>query len=745
MPNTVLATAIDAKAVAAATPNLVIGQALSALQNIVQLDADKNAPHFSESNPPTQDNTAYLSNEGVRYFRPDFQVAERQAPPAGPDVQFLESADGKVRLQFDLEEHRPGGLPAEAVPFNVRDILVALAWLDRGVAKQHVFPRPTLIAFDAGNDPNTPDFLLRVGDELDSAEVEAIYAAMTAANAQAKLLVRMKYGYYVDAGQTGKTGGGTTSGTVDLGGIKIKVNFSTPKTATATAPPISNATINRAILTTNPLVATVGTAATMKAKAPSGGTNVSFALNSDAIKAILSTAFQRAKSAAFKEITISRVIPFHFKPSLAQNRHIYEALTGDDSMLKAWTKTNYGYVRKSSYANTVYRIPDEVRLTYNAELGAPHFIPTVYQDDDEEYRVRVQMRIVPWHDPQRIVALRDELEKLSNGTLLNPAVISGGYDEAVLELTSAFPEGITALGGESLQFSLDYGADLTLDLSLEFYKYLAGLLVSPVGLTGKVTVWLDEKGSAESGDTKRKKQVIPVRISMDDLAALPIQLEVNTEEARPEEVRVRSLAHCDIRARCCEIRLLQWDANSVAPLAVFDAEPVSHAIRTGTFPIRTQQPIDIAVQPAQGVGDAFWNAIQLELAGMELVDSSAACLEKIYELAPPGSLSWAVEAECPVFLQTELPATFKNLYKVEVLISRAGFAPQQLMLSKAAPTGTVPLERTLADILSVNAMKLCTFSYQVRNVYYDHSGGWGPLTTSTGPTLIVFPNSTDGD
>jgi hypothetical protein len=92
-----------------------------------------------------------------------------------------------------------------------------------------------------------------------------------------------------------------------------------------------------------------------------------------------------------------------------------------------------------------------------------------------------------------------------------------------------------------------------------------------------------------------------------------------------------------------------------------------------------------------------------------------------------------------------VPAKYANLFRVEVQISRAGFAPQQIVLNRAQPTGHVTMQRTLREIADKDTSNLTTFKYIKRNIYFDHEGQWSTEIEGQGLSLAVFPNPLEND
>jgi hypothetical protein len=438
---------------------------------------------------------------------------------------------------------------------------------------------------------------------------------------------------------------------------------------------------------------------------------------------------------------LTRSLAFIFDSTLAMNKPIYEALTGRPGLAETWTDTSFGSIRVMPQMNTVYRLPDEVRLAYHPELGAPYMVPSLYRDAQDNIRVRVQLGAIPWYDPEQIVQLRDYLRAWSDGTFVAPQVVVGGYEAATFTLTSAFPEFLTALASAENKISLADGFTITLDLSLEYYRLLAELLTGAVGLTGEVTVTLETKAAGPGGAPQPVTRLVPMRLNFDDLGPLPITYGVADAAVSPRQVQLRNRAPEAVSVGGCLARLLQLDTNSVVPLDAFEAKTDETQ-----FPamMPAQGELQVAVQPKDEAKAQFWNAIQVELVGLALTQLPKQVLDRVHEVAAVGSLQWTVTVRCPTFEQP-LPPPLQTLYALRVKIVQQGFEPQVVLIQPAEVAKTVTLQRKLRDIVSEEATGLAMFKYQVQNVYHDHEGKWSDERPVEGTDLLVFPNPIAND
>lgn len=714
--NSVTVALPDSSAPVVVQPGLVaVGAPLTTVRRIVQLQADEHAPHFPQGQEPLEDGRIYRGVDGQDYYRPDLLVS--RSPTAGPNVRFLRDAQGKIRLEFELEDRAPAGAPAEAQPFNVAVGQVALQWVDRGQSKSRTFQDPTRTAADGSGGPR---FVVRVGADLAADEVAPLLAALRDPDAKATVSVALSYGYWVDAAPAQPTGPATVSPAIR------RVVVAQPEVVRRASAEVSAAPLAEPrVIALKPLRAVLSPAV---------------------VSAVLEQAKAREQQPNFKRVELARTVPFTFLPTLPENRRVYGVFEGHDALAERWEASDWGWIRGAPFANTVYRVPDEVRLAYNAELGVPHFLPVLYregQDEQGDVRVRVVLRAEPWHDPEKLVKLRDGLHAGQPGLYAAPAVVAGGWEQATLKLTGAFPEQLHVVDGNAIAVSLERGFEIRLDLTLEFYKFLCQVMTNAPGLTGEVQVTLDttppDSGAPAGTPAKTRTDFVPVRLTLDDLARLPVDVAVAGDAISPRELTIGNRAAAGMRIRACAPRLVQQDHNSAVPLDVYEASaetPFPATVASGAS-------LGVRVAPKDPHPDQVWNAVHVELIGQELLAPADQTLTRIYEVLPQNTLPWTITVECPVFLQDPVPTKFQNLYRVEVKITRQGYAAQQVVLRKGQATGRVTMERTLRDLLSAEGA--ATFSYRVRNIYFDHEGRWSDERVGEGSSIVVFPNPLEND
>ncbi|MFZ2489732.1 MAG: hypothetical protein WAZ19_16620 [Anaerolineae bacterium] len=714
---------IKALRVAPKQTHLAMGVPLAQFQLQAAVLADENAPHFTPEREPTSDGVVYTSTAGQNFYRPHFQV--KRGTTARPEVRFLRDAEDKIRLEIVLQESNP---QVNAEPFNVLLTAAVLRWNDAGGAQRFDFAAPTLIYTGDPVFAQTPNYEIRLGAELNGPDVERLNQALSNPGAGAALDLSFSYSYWIDKPVDSDDSGTSTR-------FDRTIFARTRATSSLTRLAVPAARVLRDTADQPPPPAAPGTATFLHSDALHGG----LLWKPNELAELLR---KRQVQPNFHTALLTRTLPFTFDANLAQNRAIYAAIRTGEGVSERWESTAFGFVRNAPVANTVYRLPDEIRLAYSDDLNAPHMIPVLFHDAaSDETRVRVVLQAAPWHDPQKLADLGDFLYSATAGGLAAPSVITGGYKEAKLTLTGAFPEQITALKGQEFAVDLEGSFELVLDLTLEFYRFLCELLLR-AGLTGELTVTL-ENAPAEGAPAGTLPDVIvrrvPMRLKLDELVGLPMGVSVSAAVTSPNKVEISNRSALPVQCGGCIPRLLQVDDNSVTPLEVYKAEA------TTPFPaaLAAGEKLEVQIKPKQGSAQEglLWNAVQVELLDLQPTVDNEALLNRVHELAPAGSLTQDIVIESPIFRLPQLPDAFAGkLFRLVVELTRPGFAAQQLTLSADKPETVVKMQRTLQDLIKEDAQALLSFTMRVKNVYFTQEGAWSAPQPGEGSSLFIFPN-----
>ncbi len=727
---------------------IAIGMHLGTLSKILVEAGDENAPHFTPPNQPNRDAPRFVAVDGTVWYRPDLRVSDRPSS-AGPYVWFLKDAENVVRLEFQLEEVGPAGLPANARPFATTIDSLSLEWHDEDGAHSRAFANPTIdAAADAGHQPH---FLVHCGDKLARDEVQTLYHALAGSagsTANPHLTVGLSYGYWIDTESDDGDGGVVSEpderlpkrrpgGRERLPGLGRafegrSASATRPATAAVANRPAASSVAMAVAGTAGPSAVAVTAVAPIAAGAFRGKAMRASLVNRGSIDDIVNRRRQRTGQRDFKRVSYTRSIVFGFDENLEANAPIYRAIKGEH-LATEWTSTVNGWLRRADYPNTVYRLPDQIRLAFNADLGVPHVLPTLYRDEKGDANVRVVMRLLPWHDPAALVAICDDL-----GTA--PNIVVGGYESASLRFTGAFPDQIHALAGTEVPITLETGAEVTLDLASGLYSLLCGLLTSAVGLTGSVTVTLGQTKPADGSAPQPIVREVPVLLTFDKPAALPLDVSVPADAVSPAQFTLSNGSGAPVTVGGCEPRLLQYDDNSVVPLEVFKGKATG-GVPASLAPAATAT---VGIAPVDPADVPLWNAVLAQFLDIHLDLDPAAALTRIHEVAPSGSIEWKLEIECRPLAVTPPPVKFASVIAIDVRITRQDGGHDVVHLDRDKPTAEISMQKTLTEMLAGEGA-IGSYTYAVRNLYDDHPGKWAEPIAEEGSTLSVYPNDPAGD
>jgi hypothetical protein len=436
--------------------------------------------------------------------------------------------------------------------------------------------------------------------------------------------------------------------------------------------------------------------------------------------------------------TVVRSVPFVFEPSDEQNAPIYRSLHGAANLTDAWVLGEAGWMCGSDLPNTVYRLPDDLRLAWDPELGGPHMVPTLHRDTAGDMRVRLLLRLAPWHDARKLAIVR----KLVN--LPAAHVVIGDVDTSVLRMGGSFPEELTVVGSPEASAPLT-GLDLTLDHSLAYYQLFCEQITTPIGVPGTVDVVLATAPPASEGaEAAPQATAVAVSLRLDHVDDLPCQVAL-PEVSSPRTVTITNTSGVDITVGGAEVTLLQVDQESVTPVDTCPGRC------TATFPLTipstgsVELPIEPAEEAATPDAQMIWNGVLFELVDKRLLTTPDQMLQHLHELAGASDSSRDLTVTSPVFSTGTLPERWTSLVSIEVEVTPPGSSPTSVVLSPASPSRTIAARITLQDVAAGAPGGISAVGYRVRNNYADHQGQWTESQQQSGTDLVVYPNTTPGD
>ena len=669
---------------------------------------------FDQGSAPVADGAVYTALDGSAWFRPTWRVADRAAGLlAGPDVWFDRDAQGAIRLRWTLTEVLPAGGPANATSLVIAVSDVTIRW---NGGSRSFSPQPL---------PRQPGpRKVELVAELLPDEARELELAMCDAASGCHLEVTSWCDYNVRLPQR------------PAGEPRI-LTFGLMYSDVADRLRELGCAVHTMDVDGNPFwVVELEEAAVGEARRlfQEWGFNwvtpEDIAGWADRLIAVMGEDrfWQLSGLAAGGQENhaepTTHSVAFVFNPNDDANRPIYRALHGAANLTDTWQKSAPGWLRASPFPNTIYRLPDEVRLAFDPDMGTPHVVSTLHTDAEGRSSVRVLLRVAAWQDPRRIA----EVRALTGSPAAQ--VIVGPVASATLRLGGSFPEEIRLRGNSGeVELPLSEGADLLLELSLEYFQLLCDMLTGAVGLSGDVEVRLDDASPPTTAH-------VPVSLRMDKVNDLPVAVQVPPGAVSPTSVQVTNRSGAAIRTGGCAAVFLQLDSDSVVPKASYPARC------TTPFPLELAAgaTADLTFEPTEPHPDDRWNAVLVELLDKQLLADARTTLLRAHELAGTGELTWDLTVSSPVFDAAEPQPRWATLANIEVEVSAPGFDATTVVLRRTSGSRTITLRKPLAALVSGGATGVRTVSYRVRNNYVDHQGEWSTPQQQSGEELIVFPN-----
>jgi len=753
-PNTLNVRALSAVALSSAvrSTRLATSVSLSQLQKAIVAVAG-GGPTFPAAQEPVQDAVAYTATDGTAYYRPVLRVAQRgPGRRPGPDVWFLQDDQGVIALQWTLEVvPLTGGPPgAKPLPFGVDS--VAMLW----AGGRYDFAAPGVEPVEDAGD-GQPALRIHGAARLHPDNVAELEAAMNHHESACRLEVVLSYDYTLQTQVVVRDHRDETPGprpriprptfpTADRVVFKpARVSFdasvlrTSAATSAAAASAASAAEPEAAAAPTaeiaTPLVARLSDATLTRRVDPElrkvlvGGRLSDILARRPRIPG--GSTETRTES---KHQTLTRSVPFVFEPSEEANGPIYRALHDTAALTDDWQQRgDAGWLRDSGFPNTVFRLPDALRLAWDAETAGPRMAPTLYRNDAGDPRVRLLLRLAPWQDPAKIVLTRNGLG------LPAASVVTGQVGNAVLHMGGAFPEELTLVGSNEMSIPLA-GAELALDVSLSFYEFICQVVTKPEGLSGTVDVVVDTKAEESTGTAAEQLTVpVPVSIRLDRVDDLPCEVSLPEGVVSPTTVTVTNISGAEISIGGCDASFLQVDKPSVVPVDVYPARC------TSTFPI-TLAPggsAELELKLAEAADDVVWNGVLVELLDKRMTSAPVDVLRRVHELAPAGASSRDIAVTSPVFATGTVPARWSTLVSLEVELTTPSGQVLHSVLDLANPRRALRVPASLSDLVAGVGGGIPTVSYRVRNNYVDHQGEWTAPQSQSGDEIVVYPNAAE--
>ena len=458
----------------------------------------------------------------------------------------------------------------------------------------------------------------------------------------------------------------------------------------------------------------------------------------------------------------------HFPPEVPHNRPIYAQVTtgfGTEPWAR-WVPLRNGRFVESPVPEQFFVLPDEYRLAFDRETGGPAMmvllVPPDRPDDTVpatiggDYKIRCRFGVVPWYDPERLDALRQEI---SDHTGVHyPQLHGGGFRSATCALSRTYQSlGSSLVGDGESSIAVDaLGFDLVIDSTSEFYTLLSRLMVTE-GVGGEVTI--DLVADAEQPETATVPVVLRLdRPAIDVLtaellpppeptapadptASEPATSEEPATEALPApRMRVSNPIPYPVTVRAVASKLLVVDETLPTPIGAVSAtaQPASFTLPAGTA--SAPSTLDIDLTPQDTEHPPIYGGVGVDFIGVSVDIDPDQVLARAHEVGASGDLSSTVEARSYQLEHPDvLPATHVDVFGIELQLRRGESEPITIFLTRDQPTTTVQVSFTLADVLAGARPEQPKFSWRRRNLAGAGTGEWSEWETIVGRQLFVSP------
>ncbi|MBO0981999.1 hypothetical protein [Microbacterium sp. SD291] len=737
---------------------------LSDLRHLKVIGQVDNAPHVLSA--PDGVERAVPGEDGIPYFVPQARVSVRSEATRAPHV-FLERRDGEVLLQVWFDLVRFPSLPSESKPLPVLGHSVALVGSD---GRRIEFER----CDDLPAPENSPNVVSRLFCET---KVDA--------NSAIGLLQSPGTVFRVDGDVSfsmSQGGGGSSSGAGVLGPIHIDTVRLQPRGPLRVfSKPI------------DPRIAAGSLLASRARFSPM----LSGAVLSDAVlSATIADAAQPAPPVTWA--TQTKRMPLgaadnggvngYYEPGLMENRAIYSQVTSGfgTEPWSEWVESPNGRFMDSPVPDQFYVLPDEYRLTFDAETKVPSMMvllvppkggaePAGPISFGGDYTLRTRFSVVPWIDPERRERLRAEIAKHSGRPY--PILLVGGIRSATVSLSAVLHElGSSVVGAADAAAGVDpLGFDLVLDCTSEFYSTLSHMLVTD-GVDATVTVTL----ISDAAEPPRVE--VPTVLRLDRPASDVLRAELVPAEPVPEEPAVAAepapagepagepaapasvvpegqpdpLAAPPAPPRLRVINPLPYAvtvAQALPTLLVIDERTPSPlgAVRAQASPASFTLPaasadapssIELTLTPEGTDQPPVFGSVGVAFVGVDIDIDPAQVLAKAHDSGSAGSVSSAVNVRCYQLEHPDvLPAALADVFGLEVQLRRSETAAAiTVFLTRDQPAADVQVAFTLGDIMAGAKPEQPTFEWRARNMAGSGTGEWSAWGAITGRQLFVSPN-----
>jgi hypothetical protein len=397
------------------------------------------------------------------------------------------------------------------------------------------------------------------------------------------------------------------------------------------------------------------------------------------------------------------------------------------------------YYRPTARPDTFYFLPQVFRIRVNEYSGEPKIsiimIPGANPDLIEQYRIIVNLQIVPYFNPRAKKDLFRTLDNISGGKIKYCNLSLGGFTSAAFDLRPEYSGENAVFRGkvsEKIE-SIDpvNGFNLSVDCTLESFDFFKRELVNGFTIGDIIFNLVEEK---EDGEIITSSPPIPVELDIQKLGGIRVGAEVisnnEMEASFPKGVRLFNRNDFPVTVQGTELTLLAEIGSTI-----YDADydigndarwPVILTGKNGSSQDVLLNQADVANLSEE---DRYWTKLICEPYGVTLNTESMTVLERLIDHASGDPQIWELRVGCPVLerwddLDESILEPFKLLDKVEIEVKNDTGKTWGIVLTKSSPFHIVQMARSISDILKTQQIDSRKYQYRLRTHYILQKTNW---------------------
>jgi len=397
------------------------------------------------------------------------------------------------------------------------------------------------------------------------------------------------------------------------------------------------------------------------------------------------------------------------------------------------------YYRPTARPDTFYFLPQVFRIKVNEYSGDPKIsiamVPGENPDLIEQYRIIINLQIVPYYNPKAKKDLFRTLDDVSGGRIKYCNLSLGGFNSAAFELRPEYSGENAVFRGKVAEKieSIDpvSGFTLSVDCTLESFDFFKRELIN--GFTiGDIIFELVEETA--DGENVTSSPPIPVELDIQKPGGIKVGAEViSSDEEKalfPKGVKLYNENDFPITVKGTELILLSEIGTTVYDA---DYDIGNNTVWPVILPGKKGGSQDVLLNEADVSNlsgeDRYWTKLICEPYGVSLNTDTQSVMERVIDYASGDPQIWELRIGCPLFerwsdLDESILKPYKLLDKIEVEVKNDSGKTWGVVLTKSSPSQILQMARSISDILKTQQIDSRKYQYRVRSHYILDKTDW---------------------